>query len=390
MKKLFKNILTISMASTIISGTIVLANSNMENNNFFEMEDDFDAYYESLNIPEFSDDEFTMPEGVTIPELPPMEDEGVIMNGLNGMDILSNMYLSQTGTVGSIEYVNYNHFEILIENESGGLRFIINSDTRIIDRETAKYVTPTDIVDGMELTVIYNASTPTAMSIPPFIGSVTGIIANSDKGKVLVGSFNENLLNIDSMIQLNIALDSNETTDDLENSYTTVMSSLSGARIMVTEDTIKHGNSIVFYDNTTKSIPAQTTPTHIFHIPDDFEESGVVTGGGQIDAYDGSNDPVALGDYEGHLGDPIPENIEVTTPYDYDQNAKFIAVRSEAEAKGYNVLWQGFDLPIIVENEIFYIEINLGSNVYSVNGNDYTANKNAEIIGGSLYASINF
>lgn len=386
MKKLFKNILTISMASTVISG-MVLANNTIENNNFFEMEQDFDAYYESLNIPEFSEDEFTMPEGVTIPELPPMEDEGVIMNG---MDIISNMYLSEIGTVGSIEYVNYNHFEILLENETGGLRFMVNLDTRIIDRETAEYITPTDIVEGMELTVVYNASTPMAMSLPPFIGSVTGVISNSDKGGVLVSSFNENLLDIDSMIQLNIAFDSNENNEDLENHYTTIMSSLSGARIMVTEDTIKNGTSIVFYDSTTRSIPAQTTPTHIFHIPDNFEESGVVTGGGQIGAYNGSNDPVALGDYEGHLGEPIPENLELTTPYDYDKNTKFIAVRADAESKGYNVLWQGFDLPIIVENERFYIEINLGSNIYSVNGTDYTANKNAEIIGGSLYASVNF
>ena len=160
----------------------------------------------------------------------------------------TSAYTATTGTISEISESQDGNQVITIENETGGLRFVVAAGTVIADRESGSIVTADTLTDGMSVTVIYGINSPMGMSMPPYLGSVTAVIANADQGAVSVGYFNDELLNQADLLQLNISEETN------------ILTTL-GTRSILSADDIKGKNAAVFYDVTTRSIPAQTTPS---------------------------------------------------------------------------------------------------------------------------------
>lgn len=252
-------------------------------------------------------------------------------------------YIKNTGKIIGIENAEDGNKIITMDNENGGLRFVVAPTTIIADRATDSIITADKLTEGMEVAVIYGANAPMGMSMPPYMGNVTAVVANADKGSISVGLFNDDLVNEADLLQLNIA----ESTNIL----TTL-----GTRSILSADDIKGKNAVVFYDVTTRSIPAQTTPSFVLLL----EEKEAVTEAQEEAAVD-------------------TKSVEAP---------EMVALRDAAEAKGYSVKWQGKTAPIVLEKDGLTSQITLGSATYMVEGDMImTAAAAAELTDGVLYVS---
>ncbi|MGN0135442.1 stalk domain-containing protein [Anaerotignum sp.] len=225
-------------------------------------------------------------------------------------------FISQSGKVVSVEASVTEGVSIVeIDNEQGGLRFAVSSNSIIVNREDGSYLTAADLTEGMEVAVVYDANGPMGMSMPPYLGNVTAVVANADAGFFTVGHFDEELTDMKNMLKLNI--DEN-----------TMIQNLQGARIRLTAEDVKNQDALVFYGATTRSIPAQTTPSFVL----------------------------------------LLTTAEVPTGKAEVETAEMVPLRETAEANGYKVKWQGKNKPILLEKEGVSLEITVGSDTYVMDG----------------------
>ena len=251
----------------------------------------------------------------------------------------ASAYISNTGKITEVADTEDGNKVFTMDNENGGLRFVVAPTTTIVDRETGSVITADKLTEGMEVAVIYGANAPMGMSMPPYMGQVTTVVANADKGSISVGHFNDDLLNEKDLLQLNIS------------EKTTILTTL-GTKSILSADDVKGKDAVVFYDITTRSIPAQTTPSLVLLL----EEREAVT--------------------------------EVAVDTKSIEAPEMVALRDAAEAKGYSVKWQGKTAPVVLEKDGMTAQITLGSTTYVVEGDmAMTSAAAAELTDGVLYVS---
>lgn len=251
----------------------------------------------------------------------------------------ASAYISNTGKITEVADTEDGNKVFTMDNENGGLRFVVAPTTTIVDRETGSVITADKLTEGMEVAVIYGANAPMGMSMPPYMGQVTAVVANADKGSISVGHFNDDLLNEKDLLQLNIS------------EKTTILTTL-GTKSILSADDVKGKDAVVFYDITTRSIPAQTTPSLVLLL----EEREAVT--------------------------------EVAVDTKSIEAPEMVALRDAAEAKGYSVKWQGKTAPVVLEKDGMTAQITLGSTTYVVEGDmAMTSSAAAELTDGVLYVS---
>lgn len=250
-------------------------------------------------------------------------------------------YITQTGKVSSIsERDEKGVCVVTIDNEQGGLRFAVDSMTPIFNRENSSQILAGDLKEGMEIAVVYDANGPMGLSLPPYLGSVTAVIANADKGFYMVGHFDEELTDAENSLKLNI-------------SEETAIHNTLGTRQMMTAEDIKGQDALVFYDVTTRSIPAQTTPSLVLVLAAVPE------------------DPMGA----------LPKKEE-------DESPALVPLRKTAEVMGWKVTWQGKDKPVRLEKDGVPIEVRAGSADYVVDGDMVMqAQLAAELKDGVLFVS---
>lgn len=245
-------------------------------------------------------------------------------------------FISQSGKVVSVEASFTEGVQLVtIDNEQGGLRFAVDSNTIVVNREDGAYLTAADLTEGMEVAVVYDAFGPMGMSMPPYLGQVTAVVANADAGFFTVGHFDNDLTDMKNMLKLNIS----ENTD---------IQNLQGARIRLTAEDVKGQDALVFYGATTRSIPAQTTPSFVL----------------------------------------LLTTAEVPTGATELETATMVPLRETAEANGYTVKWQGKNKPILLEKDGVSMEITVGSDTYVVDGDmAMKAAMPSELKGGVTFVS---
>ena len=244
----------------------------------------------------------------------------------------ASAYISNTGKITEVADTEDGNKVFTMDNENGGLRFVVAPTTTIVDRETGSVITADKLTEGMEVAVIYGANAPMGMSMPPYMGQVTAVVANADKGSISVGHFNDDLLNEKDLLQLNIS------------EKTTILTTL-GTKSILSADDVKGKDAVVFYDITTRSIPAQTTPSLVLLL----EEREAVTEGTEEAAVD-------------------TKSVEAP---------EMVALRDAAEAKGYSVKWQGKTAPVVLEKDGMTVEGDMAM----------TSSAAAELTDGVLYVS---
>lgn len=240
----------------------------------------------------------------------------------------ASMYLTQEGTVASVETSATEGVSIVtIDNEQGGLRFAVASNTIIINREDGFYMTADQLEEGMAVAVVYDMNSPMGMSMPPYLGNVAAVVANADAGSFAVGKFDNELTDMKNMLKLNI---DNEKTP---------IANMQGSRIRLTDADVKGQDALVFYDRMTMSLPAQINPSFV----------------------------LILG--------------EQTAP------AVSVPLRETAEANGFSVKWQGKAKPILLEKDGVSMELMLDDATFVVNGVEDEAIFATELKDGVMFVS---
>lgn len=127
---------------------------------------------------------------------------------------------------------------ISLVTSNGPVNFIVSADTFIIDN--------TRLRPGLMITAFYDSAHPIPLIFPPqYQAELITTLRGSEE--VALNFFDQNLTATDNSLRLNI----NRTTD---------ISTMNGQRFNCSP-----GNNflLVYYSNTTRSIPPQTTPRRI-------------------------------------------------------------------------------------------------------------------------------
>ena len=168
------------------------------------------------------------------------------MNCFWGSNNRRAVYIPVSGTITQMQRmaVNGNGYGgctkmITVEDENGVItNFFINPSTYVVGYET--------LYEGLPVTVFYNGNLPAPMIYPPQY--MAAVVAVQMEGQmVAVGYFDQNLLAADQSLQLN--LDAN-------------------TEVVTANNQLFLGNPgghtrVVLYNQTTRSIPPQTTPEKI-------------------------------------------------------------------------------------------------------------------------------
>lgn len=291
-------------------------------------------------------------EGAVIAPAPTAKIEDVIAEAEDAM------FLTQSGKVLSVEGSETEGVSIVeIENEQGGLRFALNANDLILDRKDGAHLTVADLTEGMKVAVIYDANGPMGLSLPPYLGKVTAVVANADAGSYEVGRFDAELTDLKHMLQLNIDPDS------------TVIADVRGTKQKLSAEDIKGQDALVFYDITTRSIPAQTSPSFVLILSQNEEES----------AAEPTTEPTT---------EPVAEPTVEPAVEPEMQAQILLPLRQAAVEKGYTVTWQGKEKPILLTKDGVSMEITLGSQDYVVDGDQVKkAAMPSELKNGVAYVS---
>lgn len=157
-----------------------------------------------------------------------------------------SQYLSVFGRIKSIEPVGYGSQQAYgcmmlmgVEGEADNfVNFMVTPATFVLDYEQLKV--------GMNAVFYYRADAPAPLIYPPQFSAV--VVVPEQEGRfVYVGNFDEELISVDASLQLNVE-------DSVE--------------VVTTNNQKFLGNPankdlVVSYTNSTRSIPAKTTPEKI-------------------------------------------------------------------------------------------------------------------------------
>lgn len=156
-------------------------------------------------------------------------------------------FLSVEGTIVEMEPVRAGNRRadgcqtfVSVEDENGSIvNFIVSPATYVADFIMLR--------EGMSAAFYYRAAAPAPLIYPPQFGAVVAVPKQQNGQFVTVGHFNSALINEEQTLQLNM------------NSRVSVLTTNNQRFIGSPADR----NLVVFYETSTRSIPAQTTPVKV-------------------------------------------------------------------------------------------------------------------------------
>lgn len=248
-------------------------------------------------------------------------------------------YTTKTGKITAItaETTEEGEFLTITTGEGvDGIVFTTSASTVVYDAKDGSVKTAKDLTEGMEITAVMPANSIMTMSIPPMTPSAMGFVINAEGTSVMVGKFNDELVNEENKLALNI---SEETS----------IVSITGTKQVLTAEDIKGNDCLVIYGATTRSIPAQTSPIKVVILP-------------------------------------TVEN-ELTVKETKETVAPTVALRDAAVAAGFEIKWTANDAPVVLEKDGVTISLTLGSTAYTVNGEAKNFTKAVALENGSMVVS---
>lgn len=216
---------------------------------------------------------------------------------------------SFTGTVKRItdfQGVEGSKFVLLVNEAGQETNFIVSNRTYILNNA--------EITEGTVVTGFYDANAPALMIYPPQYNAEVVVVDSKDQN-VKVDTFDKDLVSSDHSLKLNISDD----TEILSQDGKAFQGELANRKL------------VVVYGPSTRSIPAQTTPTKvvvlfekavppIYHLTE--EEKAALLG-------DVSTMEIVVND----------KKIEAPAAYKNNQGTVMVPLRSVAEAIGLDVKW---------------------------------------------------
>ena len=239
-------------------------------------------------------------------------------------------YLSFTGTVKQItdhHSIAGARFVAAEDKEGREANILILDDTYIIDSS--------QVQAGSEITAFYDANAPMIMIYPPQYKAE--VVAIDVQDNIKVEFFDEKLVSVDNTLKLNI---SEETEIILEDGTP------------FTGD-LAHKKLIVIYGASTRSIPAQTTPSKV-----------IVLAEPEAIGFFSFTSATSLAVTEIIVNDR--HIIEAPAAYTNEEGIVMVPLRAISEALGYEVKWDGELKAITVGQDIF---LKIGEDSYTSQNN---------------------
>lgn len=163
-------------------------------------------------------------------------------------------FITLTGITSKIEQRTNDTLFTLIEKQDDIFAITVNNNTLVVDN-TGK---PVELKEGMEFTAYVYGNKPMILIYPPQYTPDVVVVQTEEIGTAELGVFNEDFVNKTNSLKLNIG-DKTEITNLVGD--------------VLSQDDIVGKEVIVFYDITTRSIPAQTTPSKIIVLEGEQEAS---------------------------------------------------------------------------------------------------------------------
>lgn len=257
-------------------------------------------------------------------------------------------YLSFTGTVEEIFKVDDLVTKVYLKNEG-------DSEAYFILNENTYYADGVEIEKGLEITGYYESGKPMIMIYPPQY-TIDIVAPVYEDGFVKADKFDSQLLSKDKQLKLNI---SEETEIVWENN--TQVYWFTKPTIEDIETVLGNRQMIVYYDFTTKSLPAQTTPKKIIVLSQQIEDKINI----------------------------IVEDVIIDSPKAYISEAGnvMVPVRAISEALGYKVNWNSAEKSVHVGSDIFF---KINESNYSTKEAVITLEEIAVLKDGSTFVPLSF
>lgn len=260
-------------------------------------------------------------------------------------------YTALTGKITAVTVEEDGTARINFQNEERGeIVFIEGADCMVIVGNEVKSVK--DLKEGMEVTVVMNDLAPMTMSLPPQTSGAVAIVANGETPVfTAVDKFDDELTGK----TLKLVMDENVQILDIR-----------GTKQALTADDIKGHKAIVVYGASTKSIPAQTTPSFVIILDNGEETAETKT-------------------------TETAETTETTETAETEEKAENVPLRTTLEAMGYTIEWTSNDAPIIITKDAVKAEIKIDSNTVVMEGADAKElSSNVVLVDGVTYIPADF
>ncbi len=219
---------------------------------------------------------------------------------------------------------------ILAENdlEEGMDKLVahISDDVLLLDEESMDFISKEDLEEGMEVSIYYDKDTIMLMSYPAQLGPDLVIVRSDDLDvNIKIDKFDEDLTSDDNSLKLNIDED-------------TELINLQGEKIE--KEDLANKDLIVFYTNSTRSIPAQTTPQKVIAF---------------------RNHDVNVLHYLNLNGSRL--NLD-NLMYKTEDNDLMVPLRQIAEVLDFNVSWDQESKSVKLDKDGYSSSLRIGSNEY--------------------------
>lgn len=194
---------------------------------------------------------FAEKKGESIMSTTPIAQEEMVENEI--LQEQQENYILLDGKIISIEPQENGNAYVLIsdketEDELHGIRFYVDTDTLLVD-QLGNPIEINQLEVGTKVKSYYHKFQAMAMSMPPMThGNIIIVDTEESLGFTELSFFDNNLVNLNNTLKLNIAED------------TPILNQKGEPK---TKADLVEQDLLVFYDMTTRSIPAQTTPNKI-------------------------------------------------------------------------------------------------------------------------------
>lgn len=212
---------------------------------------------------------------------------------------------------------------LIVENKDKSLEmhFPLSDKVLLFNSDTTEAFDKDKLVKGLTITAYYDKNKPMIMIYPPRTTPEIIVVNGKNMGQVKVSKFNDQYVSLDNKLKLNIAEE-------------TVLLNKQGDKIK--KEKLQGKELIVFYDISTRSIPAQTTPKKII-------------------AWDNR--------------DQLFEQVQEAVGDDYyiKNGMKLLPIKKVAEHLGYKIKWDSKNATVELGKQNQTIQINIGKEKYSLN-----------------------
>lgn len=221
------------------------------------------------------------------------------------------------GTVQKVTVAENGLTYIAVEDAAGAPAvFVVSKDTYIVGNPEAK-AGDSAVKVGDVVTGYYDATLPMIMIYPPQYTTEVLVVGEQEEN-IKVDVFNKELVSSDKMLKLMLSPDTKVTSKD-GTAY---------------EGELANRKLLVYYTVSTRSIPAQTSPTQIIVLSE--EEVAPI---GQPEDTGTETDLADLGIAVGSL-EIVVNNQVIQAPAAYQGgHSVMVPLRAMAEAIGYKVTW---------------------------------------------------